>query len=102
MIKRTLALMTTAALAACSVGTAEDTNVFVRDKNADQVIIGIHISLLSHPENTHILGYNKMQRLADASCAEFGKSAARYTGTQEQKTRGNAYDTWIERTYRCA
>ncbi|MBO9407789.1 hypothetical protein J7399_10135 [Shimia sp. R9_1] len=89
-----------ATLASCT-GGAEHTNAWVQEKSADQVTIGIHISLLSHPPETHALGYNKMQSLANDACAEFGKEAAEYTGQQEQKTRGNAYDTWLERTYRC-
>lgn len=88
--------------AACSVGDAGDTTTWVREKSASEVVIGIHISLLNHPEDTHALGYQNMQSLADTSCSEFGKSNARYTGKQEQKTRGTAYGTWIERTYRCA
>ncbi|WP_166418979.1 hypothetical protein [Cochlodiniinecator piscidefendens] len=89
------------ALAACSVGGAEDTHVFVREAGADQAIIGIHISLLNHPEETHVLGYNKMQDLANATCDRTSGRAAEYTGKQFQRSLGNAYDTWIERTYRC-
>ena len=98
-MKKLLALPLCAALSACSVGTAEDTRVVVASKNANQALVAIHISLLNHPADTHVLGYNKMQAAADQSCAEFGKSA-RYTGEQEQRGR-NSYDAWILRTYTC-
>jgi hypothetical protein len=87
------------ALVAC--GGAEHIDTWVKEKSATQVTVAIHISLMDHPEETHILGYNNMQLLANATCAEFGKNSAKYSGKAVVKTLGNAYDTWIERTYRC-
>lgn len=88
------------ALIACA-GGPEHTATWVQEKTDNQVIIGIHISLLKHPVETHAVGYEKMQTLANASCAESNNKTAKYTGKQERMTRGNAYDTWLERTYRC-
>lgn len=99
-MKKHLVLAILGLTAACT-GGAEHTNAWLVSKSADQAVVGIHISLLRHPEETHVLGYQKMQAIAEAACAEFGKAQAQYTGKQEKKTRGNQYDTWLERTYQC-
>lgn len=99
MLKVYLGLFLAIGLVACSSG-AEDTHVFIQERNSQSAVIGIHISLLNHPPETHYMGYDRMQNLAEASCQEFGKTA-KYTGKQERKTLGTSYDTWLERTYRC-